>query len=102
MNDFYDGFYEGWWGTKNVKGHDAHKGYNKHDITSRRNYRDRVLEYLRLEFCDIGDWWHLPISGVNINRVLLISLINDCQNDNMKINNASGVVYEWLKGRNLI
>jgi len=66
----------------------------------------KVLEYLQLEFCEIGDWWKLPTSNkvadANLDRVTVMSIINCCFLDGVKINNAAGTVYEWLKGRNLI
>ena len=66
----------------------------------------KVLEYLQLEFCEIGDWWKLPtsnkIADANLDRVTVMSIINCCFLDGVKINNAVGTVYEWLKGRNLI
>ena len=93
-DNFYDNFYY-----KNQK-----KAKNKSQ--SRNHYREKVLEYLQLEFCEIGDWWKLPTSNkvadANIDRVTVMSIINDCFLDRIKINNAAGIVYEWLKGRNLI
>ena len=66
----------------------------------------KVLEYLQLEFCEIGDWWKLATSNkvadANLDRVTVMSIVNCCFLDGVKINNSAGTIYEWLKGRNLI
>ena len=94
-DNFYDGFY-----------YENNKKQKKVKNKNRIQYREKVLEYLQLEFCEIGTWWELPnsnkISDANLDRVTVISIINDCCLDGIKINNAAGTVYEWLKGRNLI
>jgi hypothetical protein len=100
-NNFYDGFYSDFFENKN------RKVKNKKNLVENRNqYREKVLEYLQLEFCELGSWWEEPtsnsIADINQNRVVVISIINDCFLDGIKINNAAGTVYEWLKGRNLI
>jgi hypothetical protein len=103
-DNFYDKFYY-----KKQK-----KAKNKSQ--SRNHYREKVLEYLQLEFCEIGDlavWLVFPtwqvckeVADANLDpdelRVTVMSIINDCFLDGIKINNAAGTVYEWLKGRNLI
>ena len=96
-SNFYDGFYDDFFENKNrpVK--------KKKNLSKDRNkYREKVLEYLELEFCEVGDWWKFTEDTINQNRVVAISIINDCFLDGVKINNAAGTVYEWLKGRNLI
>jgi hypothetical protein len=85
-DNFYDGFY-----------HKKNKKQKKVKDKNRIQYREQVLVYLQLEFCEIGTWWELPSS----NKIV-ISIINDCCFDGIKVNNAAGTVYEWLKGRNLI
>jgi len=100
-NNFYDGFYSDFFENKNRKVKNQ-----KNLVKNRNEYREKVLEYLQLEFCELGGWWELPtsnsIADANLIRVTVISIINDCFLDGIKINNAAGSVYEWLKGRNLV
>ena len=104
-NNFYDGFYSDFFENKNRP---AKKqiSVRKNLVENRNKYREKVMEYLQLEFCELGSWWELPtsnsIADANLNRVTIISIINDCYLDNVKINNTAGIVYEWLKGRNLV
>lgn len=94
-NNYNDLFHDDFFGEDNNPRSQTQGGIEK--------YQARVLEYIQLEFCELGDWWKVkPDNTVNVNRVQVIGIIIGSFVEAQKINNAAGIVIDWLKSKNLI
>ena len=70
---------------------------------NRDKYRERVSEYLQLEFnCHYFTWvphFSMKTCPLHIN---IMGIVNTCFMNGIDINNAAGEIYAYAKSKNLI